>query len=163
MEIAERQRNSARAAGAGHPRRGCRCSAADLARHAARVSGPVLDRIDLQIEVPALTAEELLASPPGEPSRAVRDRVRAARGRQLERGGLNAGLPGAALQDAALDVAARRLVADAVDRGGLSARAVHRALRVALTLADLEGESRLGAGRVAEALQYRRMPTEPGS
>src|SRR5207249_222287 len=70
----------------GHPRRGCRCTPTDLARYAARVSGPVLDRLDLQIEVPAPTSRELLAARPGEASEAVRERVIAARATQRARG-----------------------------------------------------------------------------
>ncbi len=144
----------------GHPRRGCRCGPGALAQYASRVSGPVLDRLDLQVEVPALTSEELLLAAPGERSDAVRARVLAARARQLARGGLNARLPHAALREhAALDAPARRLVADAMDRGGLSARAIHRAIRVARTLADLAGEPRVEAPRLAEALQYRAYET----
>src|SRR5262245_18953037 len=140
----------------GHPRRGCRCTPSDLARYAARVSGPVLDRLDLQIEVPALTSEELLAASLGEASASVRARVLAARRLQGERGTLNAGLSNAALREhCSLDTAGRRLIADAVDRGGMSARAVHRALRVARTIADLAGEERVTELRIAEALQYR--------
>jgi len=140
----------------GHPRRGCRCTPAELARYGARVSGPVLDRLDLQVEVPALTSEELLRASPSESSDAVRVRVLRARIRQHERGTLNATLTDAALRKhAALDAAGRRLVADAVDRGGMSARAVHRALRVARTLADLADEEPVSAMRLAEALQYR--------
>jgi magnesium chelatase family protein len=120
------------------------------------VSGPVLDRLDLQIEVPALTSTELLAAAPGEPSAVVRERVLAARARQHARGALNARLPNAALREhCALEDVARRLVADAVDRGGMSARAVHRALRVARTIADLASEEAVSALRLAEALQYR--------
>ena len=116
----------------------------------------MLDRLDLQIEVPALTSEELLAARSGEASAAVRERVMAARARQRVRGSLNAHLPNAALEEVcAPDAAARRLVADAVDRGGMSARGVHRALRVARTIADLAGEECVSALRVAEALQYR--------
>src|SRR5207249_2124765 len=90
----------------GHPKRGCTCGPADLARHAARVSGPVLDRLDLQIEVPALTSAELLAASAGEASAIVRERVVASRARQRARGSLNAQLPNAALKDAcALDPA----------------------------------------------------------
>ena len=128
----------------------------DLARYAARVSGPVLDRLDLQIEVPALTSDELLASSTGESTASVRERVLVARKRQRDRGGLNALLSNAALREhCALDAPARRLIADAVDRGGMSARGVHRALRVARTIADLAGEERVTAMRLAEALQYR--------
>jgi magnesium chelatase family protein len=120
------------------------------------VSGPVLDRLDLQIEVPALTSEELLATSPGETSERVRARVLTARDRRRERGSLNAMLSNAALrQHCALDAAGTRLIADAMDRGGMSARAVHRALRVARTIADLAGEERVTALRLAEALQYR--------
>jgi len=120
------------------------------------VSGPVLDRLDLQVEVPALTSHELLRAPPGEPSAAVRERVIAARARQRARGFLNAALPNDALRRCcALEPEARHLIADAVDRGGMSARGVHRALRVARTIADLAGEEPVGALRLAEALHYR--------
>ena len=140
----------------GHPKRGCRCTPADLARYAARISGPILDRLDLQIEVAALTSAELLTVAPGEPSAVVRERVLAARARQRARGALNTRLPNAALREhCALDGAARRLAADAIDRGGMSARAVHRALRVARTIADLAGYERVGEVALAEALQYR--------
>jgi len=144
----------------GHPKRGCRCTPTELARFAVRVSGPVLDRLDLQIEVPALTSNELLLASPGESSVVVRARVLAARARQRERGALNAILTNAALrQHCAPDAAGTRLIADAVDRGGMSARAVHRALRVARTIADLAGEERVTALRLAEALQYRAYET----
>ncbi len=116
----------------------------------------MLDRLDLQIEVPALTSDELLRAAPGESSEAVRARVLAARDRQCERGSLNAMLSNAALRThCALDAAGTRLIADAVDRGGMSAREVHRALRVARTIADLGGEERVTSLRLAEALQYR--------
>ena len=116
----------------------------------------MLDRLDLQIEVPALGSRELLAAAAGESTAIVRDRVLAARERQRRRGFLNARLPTGALREhCALDTAGRRLVADAVDRGGMSARGVHRALRVARTIADLTGEEHVGAMRLAEALQYR--------
>ena len=140
----------------GHPKRACRCTPADLARYAARVSGPLLDRLDLQIEVPALTSAELMEASPSEPTAIVGERVLAARQRQRARGVLNAVLPNAALRDhCVLDAAGRRLLADAVDRGGLTARGAHRALRVARTIADLAVEEGVGAPRLAEALQYR--------
>ena len=144
----------------GHPKRGCKCTPTELHQYAARVSGPVLDRLDLQIEVPALTSRELLAASAGEPSAAVRQRVLAARQRQRVRGALNALLSNAALGPCcALDPAAQRLVADAVDRGGMSARGVHRALRVARTIADIAAEEHISAVRLAEALQYRAYET----
>jgi magnesium chelatase family protein len=115
----------------------------------------VLDRLDLQIEVPALMSSELQAAEPGEPS--AGGALPCARGAGgLARGWFNAGMPDAALRGhCALDAAARRLVAEAVDRGGMSARGVHRALRVARTIADLAGEEHVSALRLAEALQYR--------
>jgi magnesium chelatase family protein len=120
------------------------------------VSGPVLDRIDIQIEVPALTARELQAAAPGESNAVVRARVLAARAHQRERACMNALLPPAQLDECCpLDHAGRRLVADAVDRGGMSARAVHRAMRVARTIADLAGEERISVRSLAEAMQYR--------
>ena len=145
----------------GHPKRGCRCTPTQHAQFAARVSGPILDRIDIQIEVPALTSEELMSASAGEPSEAVRARVIAARAVQASRGWLNARLPNGALREhAALDAAGRRLVADAIDRGGMSARAVHRALRVARTIADLAAEPHVGTLALAEALQYRAHETQ---
>jgi magnesium chelatase family protein len=124
------------------------------------VSGPILDRVDLQIEVTPLTSEDLLAATAGEPSEKVRERVLAARAVQQARGWLNAQLPAPVLREhCALDASGRRLVEDAVDRGGMSARAVHRALRVARTIADLAGEERVRAMVLAEALQYRAYET----
>ena len=116
----------------------------------------MLDRLDLQIEVTPLTSDELMAAAPGEGSSEVRSRVLAARELQRERGWLNAQLPAPVLREhCRLDSAGRQLVADAIDCGGMSARAVHRALRVARTIADLSGEEHVGALRLAEALQYR--------
>ena len=116
----------------------------------------MLDRLDLQIEMSALSSAELLEARPSEPSDAVRPREIAARATQRQRGHLNAHLPHGALQlRCVLDAMGQRLMADAVDRGGMSARGVHRALRVARTIADLAGEERVTALRLAEALQYR--------
>jgi magnesium chelatase family protein len=140
----------------GHPKRGCRCTPTEIAQHHARISGPILDRIDIQIEVPALTAAEIQSASPGESSAAVRARVLAARQRQRARRCLNALLPPARLSECCgLDTAGRRLVTDAVDRAGFSARAVHRALRVARTIADLADEEHVSVRALAEALQYR--------
>ena len=120
----------------------------------------MLDRLDIQIEVPALTSEELLRAANGESSAIVRERVLAARELQARRGALNALLANAALAEhCALDAPARQLVADAVDRGGMSARGLHRALRVARTIADLADEERVSAMQLAEALQYRTYET----
>ena len=106
--------------------------------------------------MPALTARELQAASPGESSAVVRARVLTTRARQRERGCLNALLPPVRLDECcALDQAGRRLVADAVDRGGMSARAVHRAMRVARTIADLAGQEHIRTAQLAEALLYR--------
>jgi magnesium chelatase family protein len=103
-----------------------------------------------------LTARELQAAIAGESSAAVRARVLAARDSQRGRGCLNAALPPSRLPECcALDTAGRRLVTDAVDRGGMSARAVHRAMRVARTIADLAGEEHVGVRALAKAVQCR--------
>lgn len=106
--------------------------------------------------MPALTSEELLRTGVGESSAAVRERVLAARERQRARGGLNANLPNATLRSSCpLDSGTKQLIADAVDRGGMSGRAVHRALRVARTIADLGRQDGVSVLALAEALQYR--------
>ncbi|MFU2488998.1 YifB family Mg chelatase-like AAA ATPase [Thauera sp. WH-1] len=143
---------------AGHPTRRCVCSPEQVARYRGRVSGPLLDRIDLVVEVPALAHEELVAAAPGEGSEAVRQRVEAARAIQLERQGVvNARLEaGQVDRHCTPDTAGAALLKQAMARLNLSARAYHRILRVARTLADLAGAARPGAAQVAEAIQYRR-------
>ncbi len=143
----------------GHPAQVCTCGARHVAAYAARLSGPLLDRIDLHVEVPPVSYAELSGAA-GESSAQVRERVLAARARQArENPGsvLNARLAGAALQGrAAPDAEGRRLLGAAVDRFGLSGRAHDRVLRLARTLADLEGEAKLRAAHVAEALGFRQ-------
>lgn len=143
----------------GHPTRACRCTPERVAQYQGRLSGPLLDRIDLQVEVGALRADELLTGPPGEPSAAVRPRVAAARARAAARqGGPNRDLDGAALDThAAVDPAARAFLQAAAQRLGWSARAMHRCLRVARTIADLAASETVAVGHVAEAVQYRRV------
>jgi magnesium chelatase family protein len=140
--------------------RTCTCSTAGIAAYRARLSGPLLDRIDLQVEVPALPYRQLASSAPGEPSAAVRARVEAARARQGARGPRwNARLASAELKAAApLDSEGHTLIERAVTRFGLSARAVTRVRRVARTIADLDGSAAVRAPHVAEALQYRMGP-----
>lgn len=142
----------------GSGRRDCRCDDGHVARYRARISGPLLDRIDLHVRIQPLAWEDL-ERPSGEASgsRAVRRRVMAARRRQRLRGvAANARLPDADLDDRVAATAdARRLLGRAVDGFGLSARAARRVLRVARTIADLAGETRTGPEAVAEALRYR--------
>jgi magnesium chelatase family protein len=142
----------------GHPSGRCRCTPDQVARYRRRISGPLLDRIDLQIEVPDVPQEDLTRGTPGESSEAIRRRVEAARRRQLER----QGRPNALLSTAEVerrcvpDPQGARMLAQAVSRLGFSARAYHRVLRVARTIADLADSRELATIHVAEAIQYRR-------
>ena len=138
--------------------RACRCTPDQVARYQGKLSGPLLDRIDLHVEVAALPSDELLAAPPGEASAAVRARCTAARERALARQGYaNQALQGQAIdRHARLDEAAMRFLHTAAARLGWSARATHRALKVARTIADLAGSDGVGTVHVAEAVQYRR-------
>ncbi|WP_404299293.1 YifB family Mg chelatase-like AAA ATPase [Halomonas sp.] len=142
----------------GDPRQACHCTAAQIQRYQARLSGPLLDRIDLQVEVPALPPEQLTAATTGESSAVVRRRVVSARERQLARGALNAHLAGRELEAACdLCVADRAWLAQVLERLRLSARAYHRVLRVALTLADLAGEPKPAREHLIEAIGYRQL------
>lgn len=147
---------------AGDVARACVCAALDVARYRSRLSGPLADRIDMQVTVGAVPVRELSRRVPGEPSASVRLRVERARGRQRERyrhvPGVtcNARATGRWLDaPAALHPAARELLAAAAARSALSARSFHRVLRVARTIADLDGCDEIGAVQVAEALRYR--------
>ena len=141
----------------GHPSGKCTCSEQSIRRYLSRLSGPLLDRIDLQVEVPALNFEELRQETPSEPSEAIRARVEAARRLQLERGvDCNAHLAGQALRDTcALDGAGAALMKTAYNSMALSARSYDRILRVARTIADLDGSPGIQAPHLAEAIQYR--------
>ncbi|MBI4346805.1 MAG: YifB family Mg chelatase-like AAA ATPase [Elusimicrobia bacterium] len=140
----------------GHPGRECACGPGQIARYRAKVSGPLLDRIDLRVELAPLAFEEWAdGAASGEPSSAVLARVLAARGRSEERlgpGRANASLrPSELRRLVPLSSAARATLEKAADRFQLSARGLDRALRVARTIADLAGESRVASAHVAEA------------
>lgn len=143
----------------GHYSGRCRCTPDQVARYRSRISGPLLDRIDLQIEVPAMKEDELTRGGDGESSATVRARTEAARKRALAR----QGLPNARLavreidRHCAPDAPGEALLKQAIPRLGLSARAYHRILRVARTIADLAGENSISGNHVAEAIQYRRL------
>jgi len=144
---------------AGDPCGRCRCSTEAIARYCARISGPLLDRIDLQVEVPRLPPSELRQNAPsGECSAAVRSRVAAARAIQLTRAGsTNAQLSQAAtLHHCALTSADQQLLEQAAETMQLSARSMHRILRVARTIADLSDSAVISSAHLAEAIGYRR-------
>jgi len=147
----------------GDPQRTCACTPAQLQRYRSRISGPLLDRFDLHVEVPRLSPAEVAAAPDGESSATLRGRAAAARARQRARFartrvGYNALLAGRHLRRfCALDERAAALLRCALERLHLSARAYDRILRVARTIADLEGAEEIGAAHVAEAIQYRAL------
>ena len=136
----------------------CRCSPDQVARYQSKLSGPLIDRIDLHIEVPALPAEDLLHAPPGESTADIRARCTAARQRAIDRqGSTNQALQGQEIdQHVALEPSAAKFLTVAAARLGWSARGIHRALKVARTIADLEGAATTQVAHVAEAMQYRR-------
>jgi magnesium chelatase family protein len=147
----------------GDLRHECRCTTLQVERYRNRVSGPLLDRIDLHVEVPSVKLEDL-RGPPGEASHSVAERVRVARERQRFRLGANNGTPvNAAMsyklieEHCELDGAARRLLDTAFERLGLSARALTRILKVSRTIADLSASGAIEATHVAEAIQYRAL------
>jgi len=141
----------------GDETRPCRCSPMQIARYASRLSGPLRDRMDLTVSVAALPARDLSAAVTSESSAAIRARVEGARERQMSRDGmLNARLQGRLLRArTALDRDARRIFDVALTRLGLTARGHDRVLRVARTIADLEGCDGISADQLAEALQFR--------
>ncbi len=136
----------------------CRCDDATVARYRARLSGPLLDRIDLHVSVARVPFDDLAHAPAGEPSATIRARVVAARARQHARGPLNAHLRGAMLREhAALDAPALALLEAAMARERMSARSFDRVIRVARTIADLAAREAIARDHVAEALIYRRI------
>ena len=142
----------------GHYSGRCRCTPDQVARYRNRISGPLMDRIDLHIEVPAVPEADLASKQAGESSAQIRPRVEAARRRQLDRQGKpNERLSVKEIElHCAADAEGERLARSALTRLGLSARGYHRVLKVARTIADLDGAARVASSYVAEAIQYRR-------
>jgi magnesium chelatase family protein len=142
----------------GDATRECRCTGAQIQQYLGKISGPLLDRIDLHIEVPAVPYQELRGAHEGVSSAEIRERVVATRAVQLKRGFYNAQIPVSKLRKlCALDAAGERTLEMAVRRMGLSARAHDRILKVSRTIADLAGAESVAAKHVAEAIQYRSL------
>ena len=147
----------------GHPTRACTCSPRAAQQYMARISGPLLDRIDLHIEVPPVEFDQLASRAPAESSADIRVRVNAARQRQRERFAgtqilSNAHIPAGKLKVfCPLTDRATQLLKNAFEHMGLSARAYDRLLKVARTVADLDGAEVIDAAHVAEAVQYRSL------
>ena len=140
------------------PSRECRCTPAEIQRYLGKISGPLLDRIDLHIEVPAVPYKELRSKDSGATSSEMRARVEVARRIQHQRGFYNGQIPNGSLRTlCALDEAGERILEMAVRRMSLSARAHDRILKVARTVADLDGAERVTAKHLAEAVQYRNL------
>ncbi len=148
-------------------RRSCTCSSAAILRYRARVSGPLLDRIDMHIEVPGLAYDDLANKDGGEPSALIAERVYAARQRQLDRFQTeplcNAHMASPHLRrHCSLDAQCQALLAKAMDRLGLSARAYDRILKVARTIADLVESTDIQSTHLSEAIQYRSLDRDGG-
>ena len=149
----------------GHPTKSCTCSATEVKRYVSRISGPLLDRIDIEVELPSLSYDELASkAPTGECSADIRERVMRARAFAAKRmqgeNGIfcNAQLDAAAIRKYCVaDEAAMAVLRGAYDRLGLSARGYDRVMRVARTVADLEQSELIRAHHVAEAIQLRSL------
>jgi magnesium chelatase family protein len=147
----------------------CSCTAVQVQRYRSRLSGPLLDRIDMHVEVPPVQVQEISSRQPGESSKDIRERVNRARGLQQHRFSSltfvhsNAQMGSRQIKEfCQLDSESNTLLNNAIDRLGLSARAYHRILKIARTIADLAGAERITSSHVAEAIQYRRMQYDTG-
>jgi magnesium chelatase family protein len=145
----------------GSPLRSCRCAPDAVLRYQGRISGPLLDRIDLQVEVPAVAPDTLAATPDGEPTEVIAERVARARDIAIARQGCtNAQLSGPGIDEhCPLDDAASKFLQTAAARLGWSARSYHRVLRMGRTVADLAGSATIQVEHLGEAIQYRRVLT----
>jgi magnesium chelatase family protein len=146
----------------GDPSGKCRCTAEQVQRYRARVSGPLLDRIDLHVEVPRLSFDEM-NGPKGECSAVVHERVAAAREIQLQRTGtLNTRLTHQQIDEVCtLNTSDRFLLQQAMDKLRLSARTYHRILKLARTIADMDGTANIAARHLTEAIGYRCLDRQP--
>ena len=154
------QKNPCRCGWYGHPSGRCRCTEREVHHYQQRVSGPLLDRIDLMVEVQALEYEELKARPDGELSASIKERVDRARSRQRERfnngNGRNARMSPAQMEKyCALNPECSDLMKAAFEAMGLTARSYDRIRKVARTIADLAGSEEICPEHLAEAIQYR--------
>lgn len=147
----------------GDPHHACTCSPQQAQRYRGRISGPILDRIDCHIEVPAVPYKDLYSPQMGESSEVIRERVLRARKKQLERFSREAIYSNALMKPrhikkyCQLDDAGQKMLVEAIQRLGLSARAYHRILKVARTIADIEGTEQIAHAHLLEAIQYRSL------
>jgi len=147
----------------GDPHKDCRCSPQQIHQYQARISGPLLDRIDIHIEVPSIRYKDLVGKDAGESSEIIEERIVRARARQKKRFDghdtlLNAGMSDKQIKECCIiDEDSRKLIEMAIDKLGFSARAYTRILKVARTIADLEEEKDIRSCHIAEAIQYRNL------
>ena len=145
------------------PKHECRCSFQQIHRYRSKISGPLLDRIDIHVEVPAVPYQDLMKESEAEPSKDIRKRVSAAREIQSKRFSrakiyCNAQMNSRHIKTHCnIDDASRSLLESAIDKLGLSARAFNRVLKIARTIADIEGEKNILVDHISEAIQYRNL------